>query len=199
MGKGEFGRGHLTGVGLLVFGVHASLGQMRPVETPARMTKSIDCSYLIGRRERAPSADMTWGSMLLASCHSSSRLLVITLGRYGWEDAPCPQWRRCSLSAFGFNSPSLCKAFRVTSERLPTTSHAIDCTLCCTCLTMSSEKSEDSKSKELLTRQPSVGNGELGVVDDQEVSDFYGDSVSDSYRLKSELVAQHLAEIGMGK
>lgn len=64
---------------------------------------------------------------------------------------------------------------------------------------MSSEKSEDSKGKEVLTREPSVGNGELGVVDDQEVSDFYGSSISDSYRLKSELVAKHLAEIGMGK
>ena len=28
---------------------------------------------------------------------------------------------------------------------------------------------------------------------------FYSRSVSDSYRLKSELVSQHLAEIGMGK
>lgn len=45
------------------FGVHASLGEMRPVETPARMTNSIDCSYLIGRREKAPSADMTWALM----------------------------------------------------------------------------------------------------------------------------------------
>ncbi|KAL2284166.1 hypothetical protein FJTKL_09140 [Diaporthe vaccinii] len=52
--------------------------------------------------------------------------------------------------------------------------------------TMSSEKSEESKGKEVLTREPSVGHGELGVVDDQEVSDFYGSSVSDSYRLKSE-------------
>lgn len=65
--------------------------------------------------------------------------------------------------------------------------------------TMSSEKSEESKGKDVLTREPSVGHGELGVVDDQEVSDFYGSSVSESYRLKSELVAQHLAEIGMGK
>ncbi|KAL1857587.1 hypothetical protein Daus18300_010227 [Diaporthe australafricana] len=64
---------------------------------------------------------------------------------------------------------------------------------------MSSEKGEDTKGKEVLTREPSVGNGQLGVVDDQEVSDFYGSSVSDTYRLKSELVAQHLAEIGMGK
>lgn len=64
---------------------------------------------------------------------------------------------------------------------------------------MASEKSEESKGKEVLTREPSLGHGELGVVDDQEVSDFYGSSVSDTYRLKSELVAQHLAEIGMGK
>ncbi|KKY29710.1 putative hexose transporter [Diaporthe ampelina] len=49
---------------------------------------------------------------------------------------------------------------------------------------MSSEKGEESKGKEALTREPSVGHGELGVVDDQEVSDFYGGSVSDTYRLK---------------
>ncbi|KAK2608253.1 hypothetical protein N8I77_006875 [Diaporthe amygdali] len=61
------------------------------------------------------------------------------------------------------------------------------------------KKSEESKGKEVLTREPSVGHGELGVVDDQEVSDFYGNSVSDAYRLKSELVAHHLAEIGMGR
>lgn len=64
---------------------------------------------------------------------------------------------------------------------------------------MSSEKGDDAKGKEVLASEPSVGNGQLGVVDDQEVSDFYGNSVSDTYRLKSELVAQHLAEIGMGK
>ncbi|KAG8162425.1 hypothetical protein KVR01_008190 [Diaporthe batatas] len=48
---------------------------------------------------------------------------------------------------------------------------------------MSAQKSEDSKGKEVLTREPSVGNGGLEVVDDQQVSDFYGSSVSDSYRL----------------
>ncbi|POS74778.1 hypothetical protein DHEL01_v206820 [Diaporthe helianthi] len=51
---------------------------------------------------------------------------------------------------------------------------------------MSSEKSEDSKAREVLTREPSVGNGELG---DQEVSDFYGSSVSDSYRLNFVVVS----------
>ncbi|EPE04142.1 hexose transporter [Ophiostoma piceae UAMH 11346] len=38
-----------------------------------------------------------------------------------------------------------------------------------------------------------------GVHDDQVVSDFYHSAVSESYRLKSELVSQHLSDIGMGR
>jgi hypothetical protein len=64
---------------------------------------------------------------------------------------------------------------------------------------MSSEISDDSKAKEVPMKAPSLRHGDLGVVDDQEASNFYGSSVSDTYRLKSELVAQHLAGIGMGK
>ncbi|OAL44006.1 MFS general substrate transporter [Pyrenochaeta sp. DS3sAY3a] len=37
------------------------------------------------------------------------------------------------------------------------------------------------------------------VTDDPAIQDFYGDVVSEAYRLKSELVAQHLTDIGMGK
>lgn len=54
----------------------------------------------------------------------------------------------------------------------------------------------------MTTKEPSLQNGDLGVVvedNDQEASDFYGSSVSETYRLKSELVAKHLQEIGMGK
>lgn len=35
--------------------------------------------------------------------------------------------------------------------------------------------------------------------EDSAIRDFYGSAVSQSYRLKSELVAEHLAKIGMGK
>ncbi|KAH8895657.1 hexose transporter [Thozetella sp. PMI_491] len=46
----------------------------------------------------------------------------------------------------------------------------------------------------------SVTQGAVDIVhDDPSVRDFYHDAVTESYRLKSELVAQHLAEIGMGK
>lgn len=65
-----------------------------------------------------------------------------------------------------------------------------------------SEKSvlnEDLKGQEAPAKAASVRDGELGVIDDAELSSFYGSAVSETYRLKSELVAQHLAEIGMGK
>lgn len=37
------------------------------------------------------------------------------------------------------------------------------------------------------------------ITDDAAIRDFYGDAVPAAYRMKSELVAQHLADIGMGK
>ncbi|QKX63773.1 uncharacterized protein TRUGW13939_10944, partial [Talaromyces rugulosus] len=36
-------------------------------------------------------------------------------------------------------------------------------------------------------------------AEDSKIRDFYGPAVSEAYRLKSELVAQHLAKIGMGR
>lgn len=46
----------------------------------------------------------------------------------------------------------------------------------------------------------SVRHGELVEdIDDPVASEFYGGAVSETYRLKSELVARHLAGIGMGK
>ncbi|KAH8690655.1 major facilitator superfamily domain-containing protein [Talaromyces proteolyticus] len=41
--------------------------------------------------------------------------------------------------------------------------------------------------------------GNASHIDDPEVSAFYRDSISEAYRLKSELVAQHLSQIGMGR
>jgi hypothetical protein len=43
--------------------------------------------------------------------------------------------------------------------------------------------------------QPSV----TGRLSNNSTESFYGQAVADSYRLKSELVAQHLGEIGFGK
>ena len=51
---------------------------------------------------------------------------------------------------------------------------------------------------EATLSSPSVHRGDLRD-EDAAIRDFYGDAVSETYRLKSELVAEHLAEIGMGK
>ncbi|KAL2812183.1 hypothetical protein BJX63DRAFT_421922 [Aspergillus granulosus] len=40
--------------------------------------------------------------------------------------------------------------------------------------------------------------GKMEVVDDLEMEQFYGSSTTDAYRLKSELISQCMAEIGMG-
>ena len=62
------------------------------------------------------------------------------------------------------------------------------------------EKSLQNKSWEpqSATKQssPSIRQGDN---EDPAIRDFYGGAVSEAYRLKSELVAQHLADIGMGK
>lgn len=58
---------------------------------------------------------------------------------------------------------------------------------------------DEVKNMGIVTKAPSVRQGELGLVTDQEISNFYGSSVTKSYRLKSELVASHLSKIGMGK
>ncbi|KAH7123021.1 major facilitator superfamily transporter [Dactylonectria macrodidyma] len=64
-----------------------------------------------------------------------------------------------------------------------------------------SEKGNSGKATQLgpVMTSNSINQGEIVVVDDAEVREFYGNAVSDSYRLKSELVSQHLGEIGMGK
>lgn len=63
---------------------------------------------------------------------------------------------------------------------------------------------DDTKGQGLPTAtaatDPSIRHGQLdAVLGDKENSDFYGSSVTDTYRLKSELVALHLGQIGMGK
>ncbi|KAL6707817.1 hypothetical protein ACN47E_003717 [Coniothyrium glycines] len=60
------------------------------------------------------------------------------------------------------------------------------------------EKLFDAPSTD--TKEP-ISSGASGTVvaEDAAIGEFYGDAVSAAYRQKSELVAQHLANIGMGK
>lgn len=46
---------------------------------------------------------------------------------------------------------------------------------------------------------PSVHHGSTGVTDDAAIRDFYGSAVNEAYRLKSELVSEHLLASGMGR
>ena len=48
-------------------------------------------------------------------------------------------------------------------------------------------------------RVQSYGEGITLKLDDKDNREFYGSSISDSYRLKSELVSKCLQEIGMGR
>ncbi|KAK0660930.1 putative MFS-type transporter PB1E7.08c [Lasiodiplodia hormozganensis] len=68
---------------------------------------------------------------------------------------------------------------------------------------MSSDDIKEEKGHEptsnALTQTASYGEGKVQDIDDPAVRDFYGNCLSDSYRLKSELVSKHLTEIGMGK
>lgn len=59
---------------------------------------------------------------------------------------------------------------------------------------------EDSGIKlEQTCTSSSVGPGKTLVVEDAGVRDFYSSAVNESYRLKSELIAEHLSEIGTGR
>ncbi|PCD28633.1 hypothetical protein AU210_011191 [Fusarium oxysporum f. sp. radicis-cucumerinum] len=70
---------------------------------------------------------------------------------------------------------------------------------------MASNNAEDIAEKATgakLQHSPSATSYRLGdhkPVEDSAVRDFYGSAVNESYRLKSELVARHLSEIGTGK
>lgn len=70
---------------------------------------------------------------------------------------------------------------------------------------MASNNAEDIAEKATgakLQHAPSATSYRLGdhkPVEDSAVRDFYGSAVNESYRLKSELVARHLSEIGTGK
>ncbi|TVY43432.1 putative MFS-type transporter [Lachnellula occidentalis] len=60
------------------------------------------------------------------------------------------------------------------------------------------EKTGDDISPAVELTQ-SYGEGMTLKLDDKENREFYGNSITDSYRLKSELVGQCLQEIGMGR
>ncbi|KAK9421370.1 putative Major facilitator superfamily domain-containing protein [Seiridium unicorne] len=69
---------------------------------------------------------------------------------------------------------------------------------------MASDPEKTSSHKEAQSglsgvTSPSVHNGSMGVDDDAAIRDFYGSAVSEAYRLKSEVVSEHLLSIGMGK
>lgn len=66
-------------------------------------------------------------------------------------------------------------------------------------MSLKSAASGNTASKKAPAEASSVRHGEVDLVDDKDVSSFYGSAVSDSYRLKSELVAAHLTQIGMGR
>ena len=60
---------------------------------------------------------------------------------------------------------------------------------------------QDKKQVDGITpvRTASIQSGEIEKLDDNENREFYGDSISDSYRLKSELIGKCFEEIGMGR
>lgn len=58
----------------------------------------------------------------------------------------------------------------------------------------------DENKKDTIEAAPiDQGYGSVEKIDDAANREFYGGSVSDSYRIKSELVSKCLEEIGMGK
>jgi hypothetical protein len=50
-----------------------------------------------------------------------------------------------------------------------------------------------------VDRSISYGEGFIAKLDDKGNREFYGSSITDSYRLKSELVSKCFEEIGMGR
>lgn len=59
--------------------------------------------------------------------------------------------------------------------------------------------SSSGKADSTARKENSIVSSAPVVIGDAAIREFYGDSISGPYRMKSELVAQHLADIGMGK
>ena len=66
-------------------------------------------------------------------------------------------------------------------------------------LTTMGEQEKKVEDISLMDRATSYGEGLAMKLDDKDNREFYGSSISDSYRLKSELVSKSLEEIGMGR
>lgn len=69
---------------------------------------------------------------------------------------------------------------------------------------MSAKHSVDTKVSPVdddleLRRHSTVAEGIVETEEDTFNRQFYGSGISDAYRMKSELVAHHISEIGMGK
>lgn len=66
---------------------------------------------------------------------------------------------------------------------------------------MPARVSQDKKPSLNADIQPVLSHeiGFIEKIDDKENRDFYGSSVTDSYRIKSELVSKCMQEIGMGR
>jgi hypothetical protein len=64
---------------------------------------------------------------------------------------------------------------------------------------MAAEKKIDEEIAPAPSRAASLTIGTIEKAEDIANREFYGNSISDSYRLKSELVSQCMEEIGMGR
>ena len=69
-------------------------------------------------------------------------------------------------------------------------------------MAITGESNVESKPSEgglIGGESPTSTASRTSVSDDPALRKFYGDAISEAYRMKSELVAQHLSDIGMGK
>lgn len=64
---------------------------------------------------------------------------------------------------------------------------------------MSVQEKKVDEISPVAQRVGSYGEGIIEKLDDKDSREFYGSSITDSYRLKSELVSKCLEEIGMGR
>ncbi|KAF1949151.1 MFS general substrate transporter [Byssothecium circinans] len=69
-------------------------------------------------------------------------------------------------------------------------------------MSISKDAEVNQKTSEELSssgKDAEAGAGQVLVARDAAVEAFYSDAISEAYRVKSELVAKHLSDIGMGK
>jgi len=68
-------------------------------------------------------------------------------------------------------------------------------------MSMTEKRMAGEKNEEITParRLESYGEGLTMKLGDKDNQEFYGSSITDSYRLKSELVSKSFEEIGMGR